>query len=396
MNAVLKLVDVDFGARELSRPLNLIDAIKDYSDEMPLYCFAPSELQATYRRFAEFFPGQVTYAVKANPEPQIIETLLNEGMAAFDVASLNEIALVRGFSKTAELHYNNPIRSRRENDAAFHQHEVRSFSVDCIGELRKLKEAVADQAHLVEASIRFHLDLGVAGYDFGTKFGATPEEAIALVAEAEALGFRVSLTFHPGSQCRQANAYRQYIEMASQISKAAGCELSTLNVGGGFPVQFPEDKVEDLKVYMDEIVSAVDDAFPEQRPDLVCEPGRAMVANSVALVTKVKAIKGDGRLYLNDGRFSARPVIHLTNCQVNCRFQTICRKRILSCSTIWAPTDHQRRQISTDIARRSIFRFRTSVNRTRLIDPQLPRAAGKDRFLTVAFYCPNRISFLPT
>jgi ornithine decarboxylase len=311
MNAVLKLVDVDFGARELSRPLNLIDAIKDYSDEMPLYCFAPSELQATYRRFAEFFPGQVTYAVKANPEPQIIETLLNEGMAAFDVASLNEIALVRGFSKTAELHYNNPIRSRRENDAAFHQHEVRSFSVDCIGELRKLKEAVADQADLVEASIRFHLDLGVAGYDFGTKFGATPEEAIALVAEAEALGFRVSLTFHPGSQCRQANAYRQYIEMASQISKAAGCELSTLNVGGGFPVQFPEDKVEDLKVYMDEIVSAVDDAFPEQRPDLVCEPGRAMVANSVALVTKVKAIKGDGRLYLNDGVYGGFQESHI-------------------------------------------------------------------------------------
>ncbi|MDA9009136.1 type III PLP-dependent enzyme, partial [Alphaproteobacteria bacterium] len=255
--------------------------------------------------------GLVTYAVKANPIHQVVETLVEAGMSAFDVASLAEIELIKQHSPSAALHYNNPIRSRTENRIAFEEFDVRSFSVDCLSELKKLSETVGNRVGEVEASVRFHLDLGGAGYDFGTKFGATHEAAVELAQEAAQLGFKVSLAFHPGSQCRKAEAYGLYILAAAEIARSANVDLFRLNVGGGFPVDFPLDDVDALEIYMTVIKEAVVQAFADRSPELLCEPGRAMVASSTVLLTKVKAIKEDGRLYLNDGVYGGFQESHI-------------------------------------------------------------------------------------
>ncbi len=311
MNAIQKLTDVDFGFVRSDLKKDLLQAIRDYHQDTPLYCFSAEELARTYRQFCDLFPGLVTYAVKANPVHQVIETLVDAGMSAFDVASLAEIELIKQHSPAAALHYNNPIRSRSENRIAFEEFGVRSFSVDCLSELKKLRETVGNKAEEVEASVRFHLDLGGAGYDFGTKFGATQEEAVELSREAVRLGFKVSLAFHPGSQCRKAEAYRLYILAAAEIARSANVDLFRLNVGGGFPVDFPLDDVDALSVYMSVIKEAVEQAFGDNQPELLCEPGRAMVAGSTVLLTKVKAIKEDGRLYLNDGVYGGFQESHI-------------------------------------------------------------------------------------
>ncbi|MCB1369090.1 MAG: type III PLP-dependent enzyme [Rhodobacteraceae bacterium] len=256
----------------------------------------PNALAHAYARFQRGFPGLVTYAVKANPERQIIDRLTALGMNAYDVASPSEIDLVRAACPDARLHYHNPIRSRREIALA-KAAGVASYSVDCLSELDKLAEGLAD--HRVDVAVRFALPLAGASYDFGSKFGATPAMASELLARAAALGFTPAITFHPGTQCTDPKVWAQYIAAAAGIAEAAGVRPARLNVGGGFP-SARDGHEHDLGLIFQTIRDATAAHFPDHAPELVCEPGRAMVSDALSLAVMVKAVRG-GDLFLADG-----------------------------------------------------------------------------------------------
>ncbi len=270
--------------------------------DAPVLFFAPALLTQAARRFLDGFPGLVTYAVKANSEPAVVMQLIAAGVRAFDVASPEEIALLRRLDPDAVLHYHNPAKSRGEIAFALGQ-GVRVFSMDSTVELEKVASVAAEHgvaAGDIEASVRFRLPVKGAAYDFGSKFGADPDKASALLRRAAEHGFRVSLTFHPGTQCETADAWVAYILRAADIAADAGATIARLNVGGGFPGGlYGEDH--DLEAFFAAIGAARDAAFPTDRPALVCEPGRAMVADSMALAARVKLVREDGAIFLNDG-----------------------------------------------------------------------------------------------
>lgn len=261
----------------------------------PIHFFAPSVLTDRARLFLRGFPGMVTFAVKANPDPATLAHLLTAGLHGFDVASPREIASVRALCPSCALHYNNPVRSTQEIAFAL-DHKVRSFSCDTAGELRKL--AALAPTGQTEVSIRFALPVSGAAYNFGSKFGAAPDDAADLLQAAARLGFHPSLTFHPGTQCDDDNAYSTYILAAAKIARRAGVTIERLNVGGGFP-SIRDSGDLDLNRYFETIDTAVRSAFSVP-PDLVCEPGRGMVGDAYVLAAQVKSIR-DGAVYLNDG-----------------------------------------------------------------------------------------------
>ena len=266
--------------------------------ETPVLFFAPAVLQATARRFLDGFPGLVTYAVKSNPDEAVIQNLDAAGIRGYDVASIFEIELIRRAAPGAAMHYNNPVRSRAEIVRAV-ELGVCSFSVDSLSELRKLAELVPTGG--TEISVRFKLPVKGAAYDFGAKFGATAELATELLAEVARLGFTPSLTFHPGTQCTDPQAWDAYIRTAATIAAEAGVRLSRLNVGGGFPAHRLNELAPALEPIFELIDRVTGEAFGDARPDLVCEPGRGLVAESFTLATRVRAIRDDQHVFLNDG-----------------------------------------------------------------------------------------------
>jgi ornithine decarboxylase len=268
----------------------------------PVLFFAPNVLQGTARRFLDGFPGLVTYAVKANPDAQVIENLAAAGIAGFDVASPEEISLVRRIAPRAALHYNNPVRSRREILAGVAA-GVDSWSVDSHSELDKLVAQVP--ARGTEVAVRFKLPVRGAVYDFGAKFGAEPQMAAELLRRVVAAGYTPALTFHPGTQCVDADAWRSYIHSAAGIAKAAAVVLARLNVGGGFPSHRAVGAAPELELIFAVIAAETAAAFGAEAPDLVCEPGRAMVADAFALATEVRAVRDDADVFLNDGIYGA-------------------------------------------------------------------------------------------
>ena len=266
----------------------------------PAYLFNVGSLESRARRFLGGFPGTVSYAVKANPEARIINVLAASGIRHFDVASLGEIEVIAAYQSGSTLHFNNPVKAREDIETSYRRYGVRSFALDEEAELEKIRQATENDRGVLY-SVRFKLGHEGASYDFGSKFGCDPDRAVELLQKISAFGAQPALTFHPGSQCTEPGMYDRYLAAAARISEAAGVRVAQINVGGGFPERYENARVPELETYFDVIDQAMRRHF-DQRPRLMCEPGRAMVAPSVSLLSRVIHVRDDGRtLFLNDG-----------------------------------------------------------------------------------------------
>jgi ornithine decarboxylase len=288
---------------------NPSEFLRSQQPDHPVMFFAPSVLQATARRFIDGFPGLVTYAVKSNPDEMVIQNLAAAGIRGFDVASPAEIALIRRVAPGAALHYNNPVRARHEIAFAVEKGVV-SYSVDSRSELEKLIEIVPVAG--TEITVRFKLPVAGAAYDFGAKFGATVEVAADLLRRVAEAGFIPSLTFHPGTQCIRPMTWDAYIRAAAEICALAGIRARRLNTGGGFPSHRLGTELPDLEAIFAQIGRSTAEAFGDEAPALVCEPGRGMVAESMVSAARVKGVRDGQHVFLNDGTYGCMDELPLT------------------------------------------------------------------------------------
>ncbi|WP_284164016.1 type III PLP-dependent enzyme [Frigidibacter sp. SD6-1] len=288
---------------------NPSEFLRSQQPDNPVMFFAPAVLQATARRFIDGFPGMVTYAVKSNPDEMVIQNLAAAGVKGFDVASPAEIALIKRLAPGAAMHYNNPVRARHEIAYAVEQGVV-SYSVDSASELEKLIEIVP--ADGTEITVRFKLPVKGAAYNFGAKFGATVEVAAELLKRVAAAGFIPSLTFHPGTQCIRPMTWDAYLRAAAEICQLAGVKARRLNTGGGFPSYRVAGEVPDLEAIFETIDRVTGEVFGDDRPALVCEPGRGMVAESITSAARVKGVRDGAHVFLNDGVYGCMDELPLT------------------------------------------------------------------------------------
>lgn len=281
---------------------NPTEYLRVQQPDNPVLFFAPTAVQAAARRFIDGFPGMVTYAVKSNPTEAVIENLAAAGVRGYDCASGFEIDLIRRLAPDAAIHYNNPVRARHEILYAV-ERGVKSYSVDSASELAKLIELVPCEG--TEISVRFKLPVAGAAYNFGAKFGATAELASELLKTVAEAGFIPSITFHPGTQCTDPAAWEAYIREAAEIAKRAGVTIARLNVGGGFPNHRLNGVVPQLEETFQLIDRVTAEAFGENRPLLICEPGRALCGDAFTLAAKVKSVRDGEHVFLNDGVYGS-------------------------------------------------------------------------------------------
>jgi len=280
---------------------NVQDVLQRLKPEQPVYLFNREHLIQRAVTFQAGFPGRVAYAVKANTRNRVLGALVEHGIHDFDVASVAEIRRLKAIDPGARLYFNNPVKPRAAIERAFREYGVRSFALDDGAELEKILTCCGNtKASLL--SVRFKLPHFKAAYDFGGKFGATPKQAAKLLVDIHKAGMQAALTFHPGSQCMDANEYRRYIHAAANIAATAKVEIKQLNVGGGFPEYYANTLVAPREHYFDVIRQSLSDAFKGNLPLVMCEPGRAMIASSISLVVQVIHVRKTSRTaFINDG-----------------------------------------------------------------------------------------------
>lgn len=278
------------------------EVLRRVNPQQPLYLFDQARLVENMQDFQTNFPGIVSYAVKANTRKRVLRALIGQGLTNFDVASITEIkALCLLGGVGVQLHYNNPIKPKADIALAYTVYSVRSFALDDVLELEKIL-SICTHPELLTLSVRYKLDSHCSAYDFGSKFGADKSSAADLLRRIKHSGALPALTFHPGSQCVQAEEYRRYILAAADIAKQAGVTLAQLNVGGGFPEYYTNTTAQPRQHYFDVIRQAHATAFSKAQPPLMCEPGRAMVAGSTSLLCRVIHVRHtQAVVFINDG-----------------------------------------------------------------------------------------------
>jgi len=280
-------------AREL-RFASVADVIARLNPSYPVFCVFPDVLRARAREFVDGFPGTVLYAVKCNPHPYVLKALWEGGVRHFDTASIFEIAKVSEQLPEAHCYFNHPVKGRGALEAAADVYGLKDYVVDTFSELDKVTEIAGTD---ITIEVRIATPKGSAVYDLSSKFGAAPDEAVALLTEASRRGCRTAIAFHVGSQCLDPDAYRVAMEMSAEVAARAGVKLEYLDVGGGFPAVYKKE-TPPLSTYFD-VIQAAYERLGLELP-LFAEPGRALVADACSVLTQVHLRKGDS-LYINDG-----------------------------------------------------------------------------------------------
>ena len=269
--------------------------------EKPVYCIRKNSIRSAVKYFNSNFPGKILYAVKTNPHPAVIQTIIDSGVEQFDVASIEEIKSIRNFSQSAKCSYMHTVKSRESIKEAYFEHGVKTFSLDTKDELIKIIKSTKNAEDL-ELFVRVAVSNEHAEIDLSKKFGALNSEAAGLLRLVKQHAKKIGLSFHVGSQCMHPISYSKGINEIGNIIKKTKILPDYINVGGGFPAIYPDLIPQSMDSYFNEIKKGLENLRLKKLPEIICEPGRALVAESGSTIVRVNLRKKQ-KLYINDGTY---------------------------------------------------------------------------------------------
>ena len=273
----------------------------------PVTLLRPHAARRAARFFVDKFPGRALYAVKANPSPDLLKILWDEGVTYYDVASIGEVRLLRDTLPQAVLCFMHPVKAEEAIAEAYFDHGVKTFSLDTIEELEKIVRATSKDgvaASDLNLLVRLQVNNEHAKLSLGAKFGALAEDVKALLFAARQASDALGICFHVGSQTMSPTAYAEAMGRVRDAIVEAAVTVDIVDVGGGFPSTYPGMEPPPLEAYFDVIHSTFEALPISYSAELWCEPGRALCAEYASLLVRVEKRRGD-ELYINDGAYGA-------------------------------------------------------------------------------------------
>lgn len=269
---------------EVSIDLSMVEARLKQGYLKPFLMVDTAIIRNKARRFKTAMPRvHPHYAAKANPDPRVLKTLIEEGVS-FEIASIAELDLLMSLGvPAAEIFYSNPMKSRTYIQYAAEK-GVEWYVLDSVEELRKIVSIKPD------AKLYLRIDTPNIGSDWplAGKFGTHLVDVREIIDEAVKLNADLAgVTFHVGSQCRNPQNWRVGIERAQTVfasMREAGLKPRLLNLGGGYPVRHVKP-IPSIEVIAEVINEAIAD-LPEDI-HVMAEPGRYLVSDSACFVCRV-------------------------------------------------------------------------------------------------------------
>ena len=277
------------------------ELVSQLKPEKPVYCLRKKSILSASKFFQNNFPGKILYAVKTNPHSEVIKTLIKSGIDQFDVASIEEIKSVKKFSLSAKCSFMHTVKSRESITEAYFKYGVKTFALDTKDELIKIIESTGNAKDL-ELFVRVSVSNEHAEIDLSKKFGALNSEATGLLRLVKQHSNKIGLSFHVGSQCMHPISYTKGINEIGNIIKKTKIIPDYINVGGGFPTIYPDLIPQSLNSYLNEIKKGLKNLKIKKLPEIICEPGRALVAESGSTIVRIN-LKKKQKLYINDGTY---------------------------------------------------------------------------------------------
>ena len=304
------------------------ELVKQLRPDKPVYCIRKNSILSASKFFQKKFPGKILYAVKTNPHSEIIKTLIKSGIDQFDVASIEEIKAVKKFNKSAECSYMHTVKSKESISEAYFKYGIRTFALDTKDELIKIIESTSNAKDL-KLFVRVAVSNEHAEIDLSKKFGALNSEAAGLLRLVKQHANKIGLSFHVGSQCMHPISYSKGVTEIGNIIKKTKIVPDFINVGGGFPTIYPDLIPQSLNNYLEEIKKSLENLKLDNMPEIICEPGRALVAESGSTIVRVNLRKKQ-KLYINDGTYGTLFDAGTPNIVFPSKMIKDCSKKIIS------------------------------------------------------------------
>jgi ornithine decarboxylase len=278
-----------------------ISSLKEKNFTNPQFVFRNHSLQKAVGTFQKDFKAKILYAVKTNPHSQVIKSLYQQQVNAFDVASISEAKMIYEFCPNSEIFFMNPVKSRQSIRDAYFKYNIKHFSLDTSDELKKILEET-NFAQDLELHVRITIPNNFAEITLAEKFGINLQDAPLLLNEVKKYAKKIGTCFHVGSQSMHQESYRIAIRIVNDVIKKADIEIDYFNVGGGFPSIYPGMTPPKLQDYFNAIHEEFAKINNYQNIQLLAEPGRALVAESMSLIVRVE-LRKENNLYINDGTY---------------------------------------------------------------------------------------------
>jgi ornithine decarboxylase len=287
----------------------ILEFLRNRREDGPCLVLDLDVVRDNYASFAKALPDtRVFYAVKANPDPRVLQLLARLG-SCFDAASVGEIEQVLAAGASAErISYGNTIKKERDTRRAF-ELGVRLFAVDCDAEVEKIARAAPG----AKVFCRMLCDGAGADWPLTRKFGCAAEMAPRVLDHAHRLGLiAFGLSFHVGSQQCDPRMWDGALKAAAAVFRdlaERGIALQIINLGGGFPAKYVKN-VPAVKAYAQAILHSLRHHFGNHIPETFIEPGRGLVGDAGVIEAEVVLIsrKSDDDkvrwVYLDIGKFN--------------------------------------------------------------------------------------------
>ncbi len=281
-------------------------AVLAQSVATPFLVLSATRVEHSIRTLRTYLPDvELYYAMKSNPDPELLK-LVGRLVDGIDVASYGEVAIAAAAGiAPARLFHSNPIKKERDIIECV-RHGVQWFTYDNADEIVKLR------AHAPAANVLLRVAIKNTScvVNLGAKFGAQESDALPLVLAGRAAGLNVrGVAFHVGSQSIDPRIYSTSLKLARRLfdkAAAAGVDLDTLDIGGGFPVSY-RTAVPRLEEFCRVVSRGLAELFPDG-VRVIAEPGRCISGDAMTLVVRVigRSVRhGVPWYFIDDGLYGA-------------------------------------------------------------------------------------------
>ena len=266
----------------------------------PTYVYSKEALTSAFSLFSAGFEGTdhlVCFAVKSNPSLAILSLFAKLG-AGFDIVSGGELArVIAAGGDPAKVVFSGVGKTESEMRSAL-EVNIFCFNVESASELERLNRVAGDMKKLAPVSLRVNPNVDAKTHPYistglkNNKFGVAYEEALSLYEAAAKMPNIVihGVDCHIGSQLTELSPFLDALDrvlaLVDQI-EAVGIPIRHIDAGGGIGICYQDETPPEFSEY----AQAMRLKMASRKVKLVFEPGRALVGNAGALLTKVEYLK---------------------------------------------------------------------------------------------------------
>jgi diaminopimelate decarboxylase len=266
----------------------------------PCFVYSRAALERAWDEFDAAFAGVphlVCYAMKANSNLAVLNLFARRG-SGFDIVSGGELARVLAAGgDPAKVVFSGVGKSEAEMHAALDA-GILCFNVESAAELEALNRVAARAGRTAPISLRVNPDVDPRTHPYistglkESKFGVAFADARPLYARAAALANIAirGVDIHIGSQIGDLDPHREAalrVRELVEVLAADGIALHHIDLGGGLGIRYGDE----VPLPVADYAAMLHEVFRGRRETLLLEPGRRLVGDAGAMLTRVTYLK---------------------------------------------------------------------------------------------------------